>query len=396
MSAAGYSYRAARADGRLVTGRLGAASREGAVDQLARQGLMAVELVGHSGHGLRMRADNPAELALVLRMLSDLLGAGLPLARALGALERLAPDGWRSVLPDVRQSVREGRSLARALSDTPLSISPMVIGIVQGGERGGGLAASLGHAAEICEEHAATRAAIRNALAYPLILVVSGTAAVALLVGVVLPKFAAILADLGQSLPATTRLVLAAAGVVRSAALPACIAAVLIVIAWRSWTARDVGRRSWHAILLGVPVVGEIRHASATARVCIALSALLESGVPIAPALAHAGAAAGDAELAGRLAAARTDVEQGKSLSQALRDRAAFTETARQLVQAGEEAGTLPSLLRHAARLERERSTRQTRAAVAIVEPVLILSFGVLVALVAAALLQALYSVRPA
>lgn len=396
MSAAGFSYRAARADGRLEKGRLSAASREAAVDQLARQGLMAVELVSSPDDGIGARGFNPAELALVLRMLSDLLGAGLPLARALVALERMAPDRWRPMLPDVRQAVREGRSLARALADAPLSIPPMVIGIVQAGERGGGLAAALGHAADICEEHAATRAAIRNALAYPLILALSGTAAVALLVGVVLPKFAAILADMGQSLPPTTHLVLGAAAVVRSAAIPAAIAAVVIVIGWRSWTARPAGRRSWHAMLLAVPVVGEIRHASATARVCVALSALLQSGVPIAPALAHASAAAADAELSARLAAARTDVEHGACLSRALRDRAAFTETARQLVQAGEEAGTLPSLLRHAARLERDRSTRRTRAAVAIVEPVLILSFGGLVALVAAALLQALYSVRPA
>lgn len=395
MTATGFSYRAAREDGRVQQGRLSAASREAAVDQLARQGLIAIELVSSSADQMYVRAANPAELALVLRMLSDLIGAGLPLTRALLALERLAPDRWRSVLPDVRQSVREGRSLARALGDTPLSIPPMVIGIVLAGERGAGLAAALGHAADICEEHAATRAAIRNALAYPLILAVSGTAAVALLVGVVLPKFAAILADLGQSLPATTQLVLGGAGVLRSAAIPAAIAAVLSVIAWRSWTERPAGRRSWHALLLAAPVVGEIRHASATARVCVALSALLQSGVPIALALAHASAAAGDAELSGRLAAARTDVEHGARLSQALRDREAFTETARQLVQAGEEAGTLPSLLRHAARLERDRSTRRTRAAVAIVEPALILSFGGLVALVAAALLQALYSVRP-
>ncbi|MBA3889655.1 MAG: type II secretion system F family protein [Gemmatimonadaceae bacterium] len=391
----GFAFSAAAADGRLEQGWMAATSREAAAEQLARKGLLAVRLTAARGDGAQRHAADHAELALVLRMLSDLLGAGLPAARALAAMEGLAPDRWRAALPGVTQSVREGQSLARALADAPLAIPPMVTGILQAGERGGGLAAALGHAAEICEDHAATRAAIRSALAYPTVLGISGSAAVGLLVAVVLPKFAAILGELGQSLPPATRFVLDVATVTRTAAIPGALVVLLAIVIWRVVTSRPDGLRQWHALLLRLPVVGPIRHASATARVCVALSALLESGVPIAPALAHAGAAADDRELSARLASVRQDVEHGERLSGALQKRKAFTDVARQLIQAGESAGTVPSLLRHAARIERDRTVRHTRAAVALVEPVLILTFGAIVAIVAGALLQALYSVRP-
>ena len=390
-----YRYRAARPDGTIERGEVSAQSRDGALATLSDRGLFPVEIAARSPVRVRRARIAPADLALGLRMLASLLEAGLPISRALSAFGDLAPAAWRVGLSSLRDNVREGQTLGAALARSPLDIPPLVIGIVQAGEAGSGLAAAVRSAADLTEHAAATRAAIRAALTYPIILAVAGAASIGLLIGVVLPRFALILADLGQALPPSTRFVLGAASLARGAAVPVTAGCFLFLIAWRSWTAGEHGRESWHGILLKVPGIGDVRRAAATSRVSLALSALLRSGVPIAGALHHAARAAGDAHIAARLFAAREQVIGGARIGRALSDAAALTPTAVRLVGAGEETGRLAELLEHAARIERERAQDLTRAAVRLLEPATILVFGAIVALVAAALLQAVYSVRP-
>jgi general secretion pathway protein F len=390
-----FTYRAARRDGTLERGRVEAASRDAAAKLLATRGLLPVQLALESRTS-RRRAGIPAgDLALSLRVLADLLDSGLPIARALQALESLAPPRFARALPGIREGVREGKSLGRAMDEATLTLPPVVIGVIHAGERGSGLAAAVRHAAELCDDAAATRAAIRGALAYPITLAVFGTATVALLVEVVLPRFASILGDLGQTLPASTRLVLTAAAAARAGATPALVAMVAGAVLWHAWVSTSEGRRRWESILLALPVSGQPRRAAAVARLCSALSALLQSGVPLVTALKSAAHATGNAALEPRVLAARTDVEHGGRLSDALAARDAATPVVQRLVRAGEESGRLATMLAHAARLERDRAAREVRNAVRLLEPLLIVGFGGVVALVAAALFQALYSVRP-
>lgn len=391
----GFRYRAARPDGTMELGEVRASSRESAVASLTDRGLFPMEVVARPALRMSRARLSASELALGLRLLANLLEADLPISRALSAFEDLAPLGWRPGMETIRSQVREGQTLATALAHSPLPIPSLVVGIIQAGEAGSGVAAAVRSAAQLTEHAAATRAAIRAALTYPVILACAGTASLALLVGVVLPRFAVILADLGQALPPITRFVLAAAGATRASALPVLLVIAALAVWWRSWTASEAGRSRWHAYLLTLPGIGTVRRAAATSRGCSAIAALLRSGVPIAGALHHAAAAAGDAAVSTRLLTAREQVVMGQRISRALEQADAFTPTAARLVRAGEETGRLAELLEHAARIERERAEDLTRAAVRLLEPALILIFGALVALVSAALLQAVYSVRP-
>jgi len=389
-----YRYRAARADGSIERGEISATTRDGARAALSDRGLLPMELVARSPLARRQRLATD-DLALGLRMLASLLEAGLPISRALGAFGDLAPTSWQPALVPLGDAVREGYSLGTALSQSPLQIPPLVIGIIQAGEAGSGLPGAVRSAAELTEQAATTSAAIRAALTYPAILIAAGAASIGLLVGVVLPRFASILADLGQSLPASTQFVLAFATVVREGALPATLVAVVLLMCWRAWTASSRGRQRWHALLLQLPRLGTIRRSASTARVCSATAALLRSGVPIATALQHAAVAAGDAHVAARLLQAREQVVTGSRISRALIEAQALTMTASRLVRAGEETGRLAELLEHASRIERERAQELTRSSVRLLEPTTILVFGGIVAFIAAAPLQAVYSVRP-
>jgi len=391
-----YRYRAARGDGSIEQGTVHAASVEDASTLLARQDRWVLDIHPQAvSLTSAWRAMSTADLALGLRLLASLLEAGLPVARALAALGDVAPDAWRPALPAIRDAVERGEPLGQALSASPVGLPPSVIGMVRAGEAGSGLAPAVRRAATFMEAAAATRAAIRSALAYPVILSAAGLASVALLVTVVLPRFATILGDLGQALPPTTLAVLTAAQVARRAALPGLVAAVWGALVWRTWATSQSGRPRWHAFLLSVPGIGAVRRAAATARYARALSALLESGVPISAALRSAAEATGDAELACRLLRARDRVVHGSSVSAAVAAEDAATPTVQRLMHAGEATGQLAELLAHAASIEQERAERTVKAAVRLLEPALILAFGGLVAFVAAALLQAIYSVRP-
>ena len=374
---------------------LDAAGRSQAGEALTARGLLPVSLVGTEPPDRSTRAMPWADLALGLRLLANLLLAGLPLDRALAAFAESAPEPWRRVLPGVAERVREGASLGAALSEPGSGVPELIGAVVQAGEAGTGAARAMERAAALAESIAGTRAALRQALTYPAILLVAGLASLGFLVVVVLPRFAALLADLGQSPPATTRLVLFGAELARAGLLPAAFVLAVGGVLWRSWTGSATGRSRWHRLLLDVPLIGPARRALATARAAGAAGSLLESGVTLPRALQHAAAASGDAAVASAILSARDAIVQGEVASRALARETALTPNAIRLVQTGEETGRLGAMFLEAARLEQAGAERMVRSTVQFVEPGFILVFGGLIALVATALLQALYAARP-
>jgi type II secretory pathway component PulF len=396
MSSTSFRYRAARSDGAVESGLLNALNRTEAAAALSRRGLFPLVLAT-DGMAAEAGARIPQQdIALGLRILADLLGAGLPMGRALGAFEGVAPPSWRRGLPALRAALREGHSLSSALRVASVTLPEAMAGVLEAGEGGSGLAPALARAAELAQTAQQTRSAIWAALVYPCILAVVGCASLALLVGVVLPRFALILADLGQSLPGSTRLVLQAGAAARGALYPALICAAFAAAAWGTWIRRPRSAERWSRWLQELPLIGVIRHSLATSRCADALAALLEAGVPLPRALSLAGRAAGDPGVQASLLSVREAVLQGVPLSSALASVRALTDMAVRFVRVGEETGNLARMLGQAARLERERGQAMLRATVRVIEPAFILLFGALVALAAAALLQALYGLRPA
>jgi general secretion pathway protein F len=390
-----FEYQALTAAGSRERGTLDAPSAEDARAQLRRRGLFVVGVVSRGPRRERRTSMPGSDLALGLRILADLLESGLPLARALNVFDDLAPRAWRAALPFIREQVREGKGLAAALADAPVRVPPLVIGIVQAGEAGTGVGAAVRRAADLTDAAAQIRSAFWSALAYPLVVALAGAGAITVLIAFVLPRFAKILADLGQTLPASTQLVLRGASAAHAAFLPGALAVAVTVVLWRAWTNTRDGAVRWHRLLLRVPGLGGIRARLSTARVGHSLSALLDSGIPMSAALAFAARAAGDSECEARILSARSLVVSGVSLSSALERTRAVTPTAIKLARAGEEAGRLASMLSHAARIEQQSADQTARVAIRMLEPLLLLGFACAVALIAAALLQAIYSIRP-
>lgn len=394
-SASVFAYRALRADGSETHGRLNAPSRSAALERLSLLGLLATDLREARARAAGATRLPLADAAQLFAMLAALLDAGLPIGRALTVLARSAPRSCRGAVESVGRALPHGVGFAGGCQQLGL-VAPDVLALLRAGEASGSMAGCVRRAAQLLDERATARRALRSALAYPALLLTASVASIALLTVVVLPRFALILADLGQELPPVTRVVLGAAGLARVAWLPAavCIGVLAAVFSRTITTAH--GRSILHALLLRLPLLGAYRLRAASARVCTTLAALLDAGVPLAPAIRLAAEAGGDVEIERRLRAVRQLVLDGGSVSHAIMAHTALSREAAEMVAAGEESGRLSEMLAHAGRLDATRASALLSGSLAVLEPALIIGFGVGVAIISAALLQAVYAVRPA
>ncbi|MGH7701811.1 MAG: type II secretion system F family protein, partial [Gemmatimonadales bacterium] len=390
-----YRYRAARSDGATLSGFLPAADAGEARATLSGRGLYPLALDPVEDFEGRRRPARRADLAIVFQSLAALTQAGVPVERAAAASEPLASGPLREALEAIRQDLKEGLTLAQALERTRGLVPPLVIGMIRAGERGSQLAQALTQVARELEREAELSGRVRQALAYPLVLCVAGAFSVGIISTVVVPRFAEILGDVGQQLPPATRLLLGMSDLVSRFGLVILAGIAVLGAALVEWARRPRGRLMLAGWLLEFPVVGAIRGSLATARLCRALGAMLSAGMPLLPALDGAHEAAGDAAIGLRLRAARERVAQGEPLAASLERERVLTPSALQLLAVGEASGQVALMADRAATLASQEAERGLKTLVSLLEPGLVILFGGLVAFVAAALLQAVYSVRP-
>ena len=390
-----YGYRAARPDGAMVRGTVEAASAAQASAAVTELGLFPVALAPVKASETAHRPASRRDLAIVFRSISALVSAGVPLERAVAASEALAHGALREALALARSGLREGDSLSHALGRALGVLPGVVLGMVRAGEQGSQLAAALEQVATHLDQEAELVARVRQALAYPLLLAVVGTASVLVIGTVIVPRFAELLGDLGQELPVATRLLIGGSALLSHFWFVLIPATLALVWAGLEGLKRPTSRHWIDQTLLSIPGLGGVRLALATSRVARALGGMLRAGMPLLPALEAARDAAGDEAVAERLTRARERVAQGAPLTAALEREAVLAPSALQLVAVGEASGRLGDMALRAGDLAAQDAERGLKTLVTFVEPSLIVAFGGLVAFVAAALLQAVYAIRP-
>ncbi len=394
MTSPRFRYRVAQPDGRIRKGVLTAPSEAEASRRLRDEGLDVIR-VRRLRRLLLPQPVKRQDVAVAFRNVATLVAAGVPIERAIGASESLVSPRLGTLLAEVRRLVREGRSVSQALAATPSLLPRSAVGMIRAGERGSALAEACDSVADQLEESAGLQSRVRSALAYPVLILVMGVATIGVMGTVVVPRFADVLSDLGGQLPPATRALLATASLLRRFGVPATLATVVSVPIAVQWVRIPKVRARLDRVLLRLPIVGSIRLGFASARACRALGGMLENGMPLLAALSAAEDAPGDAEVSRRLGLARDMVARGIPLTEALRTHVVLSSSALQLAGVGESSGQLGAMLSRAARVVGDQTERSLRTAVGLLEPLLVVVLGGLVAIVAAALLQAVYSIRP-
>ena len=390
-----FRYRAARADGGIVEGIVDASSAGQASAVVADRGLFPLAVTPAEAVEGRRRAASRGDLAIVFQSIAALVSAGVPLERAVASSAALARGALRDTLADARTRLQQGDGLAQAFAAARGVVPGIVLGMLRAGERGSQLPLALEQVATHLEQEAELVARVRQALAYPLLLAVVGVASVLVIGTVIVPRFADLLGDLGQELPPATRILLVGSRLLSHywfLLIPAVAGLVALGV---EVSRRPVSRRRIEEALLAAPLIGPVRLALATSRIARALGGMLAAGMPLLAALDASRDAAGDLAVDARLARARERVAAGAPLTASLEREAALAPGALQLVHVGESSGRLAEMARRAGDLAAQEAERGLKALVTLVEPALIVAFGSLVAFVAAALLQAVYSIRP-
>ena len=386
-----FRYRAVSVGGRVVTGRIVEASEELAVGRLEGRGLVLLQIREHAGVGISGTLSR-RQLAILFRNLAALTEAGVPLERAVASSLALADGRLVDLIARARAQLREGKPLSRALDDGSGALPAVVIGMLRGGERVGRIPEALDQIAEHLEREASLAASVRQALAYPTVLMAVGAVAMGILLTRVVPRFALLIAGSGTEPPASTRILITVASALNRhqamIGITLLCAAIAMVLALRS-----PSLRLWAGTLLArLPMIGPLRESLASARICAVLAGMLQAGGAVLPALAAAGEAAGSPSAARSLEEASRKVREGSGLARALGDTRAVTNAAVQLISIGEESGRVPEMARRASELSALEAGRGLDTVVTLIEPALILIFGS--AFVAAALLQAVYGLQ--
>ena len=396
-SAGRYRYRAATPDGQVVEGVLQASSRQTALAELHRQRLfpVAVDEVQAAPRSRGPALGRSAAVALWTRNVSILLGAGVPLDRALAfTAEQAGHEGLGDAIRQTRRAVQGGSSVADALAQHPRYFGPLVVSMVAAGESAGALDVVFARMSDHLEEAAELRSQMRSALMYPALMAAVAGVGVAVLLTFVVPRFASMLEDVGGRLPASTRLLVAGSAILTNWWWAWLLAAAALGYGVYELMRRPEYRRGWHRTRLAWPRVGDLELKYVTARFARTLGLLLRSGVPMLSALRIARGAVPNVAVGEGIERAAGAVAEGSALAPAL--AGTLPSLAVQMLAVGEESGRLEDLCIRVADTYDAEVRRALRTTVAMIEPAMILFFGALVGFVAVAMLQAIYSVNSA
>ncbi|MFA0765641.1 MAG: hypothetical protein BDTLLHRC_000594 [Candidatus Fervidibacter sp.] len=343
----------------------------------------------------RRRRVSFQDLTVMTRQLASLVGGGLTLMQAIDALiEHTENERLASALMQIREELRGGGTFAEALTKHPHLFSPLYVSIVRAGEVSGELPRVLNWLADYMEREQTRRTQIRSALAYPILLSIVMVIALSFLLIFLVPRYAALFAEMGQSLPLPTQILLAVSGFLVRWWWAIGLGIVAIVYAYRLVRRTPRGRWVTDAWKLRLPVFGRLHLKSAVGRMARALSVLLLGGVSVLEALAVVRDVVGNEVLAQALDEVRQRVREGERLADHLRRSGVFPPLLTRLAAVGEETGSLPQALTTVADTLDLEVDSSLKALVALLEPALILSLGIVVGFVVISLLMAVFQLN--
>ena len=317
----------------------------------------------------------------------------LPLDRGLSILEELAPNARvKAIVTDLLVSVRGGSSLSEALGKHhPRPFSRLYINMVRAGERGGVLEITLRRLAEFLEARAAFADAVRTAIAF---LVAVGIGAIVFLMTFVIPRFATIFSDLGQTMPLPTQILLWVSAGVQGYWWAGVLLILGALLAWRVWTGSPQGRIGWDQALLGLPLIGPLFRKIETARFARTLGTMLKSGVPVMGALAVVGDTMTNLAIGRAVERVADGVKRGGTLAAGMQAEGQFPTLAIHMVRVGEETGRLEEMLLKVADTFEVDVNNELKRVLGLLQPVIILAMGVLVAFIVVAMMLAIFSIN--
>jgi type IV pilus assembly protein PilC len=394
-----FSYVATNGQNKTVSGTMEASDRASVVSNLAKEGLKPVSVHEAKGKshkfsfndflgGNKVKSD---DLVMFTRQLSAMVGAGVPLLRALNSLEQHTESpALKKILSGIITDVQAGSALGDALAKYPNTFNDVYVNMVRAGEAAGILDEILKRLAMQQEKSSTIRKKVKSAMTYPMVLVVITIIAFFALMIFVIPQIGKILKDLGgpeAELPALTLIMLGISGFLTTywyILLPAVIGGIILLLRYLK-TPR--GKSQFHHFVLKVPAVKGIVMKVAVARFARTFSALMGAGVAVLEALDVTSRAVGNVVYEKELKDAAEKVKNGATLSSVIEKSSLFPAIVPQMLAVGEETGQTDTVLVKVADFYEEEVDVAIEGLSSIIEPVMIVIMGSMVGLIAASVM---------
>ena len=341
------------------------------------------------------RGPSTQDVLAFTQQLATLLEAGMELDRSLAILLDLTDnERFRSILRGVLADIQSGSSFADSLAKHPRLFSRLYVNMVKAGEASGVLEMILSRLAGFLERSKAVRDEVTSAMIYPLLLLLVGGTAVVVMMNFVIPRFAQIFADTKQLMPLPTRILLAISTFTTSYWW---IFLGLIVVGWvalRAYLQTEEGRVRWDQWKLELPLLGSLIREIEVSRFARTFGTLLQSGVPVLPAVSIVKETITNRVIAGAMSRLQEGAKRGEGISGPLRATGAFPSFSIHMAKVGEETGKLEEMLIKVADTYDERVRRTVKRLTSLLEPVLILSLGAIVGFIVLSMLLAIFSIN--
>lgn len=397
-----FVYTARDKEGNSITDSLEAVNRESAGQLLRSQGLLPTSLeekrvasfkLGPAFQKLFTHVSILEKLTFISN-LSVTMKAGLPVAKALRVLTKQMPNPYfRSIIGTIASNVETGKTLSESMEAYPKVFSPMVTNMIKVGEQGGNLDATLEYlGTQISRDYNLLRRT-KGALTYPAVVLVALVIIGYLMFTFVLPKLTETFKEFDTTLPVLTRVIIGTVDIFSHYSVLVLLVMLGLAGGFWWWHKTKNGRAVLHRVNLTIPVIGKIVKKLNLARFTIVFSGLLRSGMPIVQALKITSDTMTNLYYQRALAEASDKVQIGVDLVAALEKYPKlFTPMVTQMIQVGEESGTMEKVLAEVSNFYEEEIDDTMKNLSSIIEPVLVMVIGAVVGVLAVGLIMPIYN----
>ncbi len=392
-----YTYEALTPQGATERGVVEADSERAARSQLRTQALIPIKVEAVAQDKPRIKGDvvlwqarifSRTDLVVWTRQLASLVGAGLPLERALSALSEEASNPLqRDLVALVRAEVNAGAPLAQALAQHPRAFDTLYTAVIEAGEQSGRLSQVLLQLAKDQESAHTMRNKLLAASLYPAIVSAVALLIVLFLLAYVVPQVAQVFTSTQRSLPALTVAMLFISEMVQATWLAVLALLIAATVALRMLLRQSAFRLSFDQLWLRLPLLGRLSLGYNAARFASTLALLVGAGVPMLKALQTAAQTLSNTALREHAMQAIELVREGAPLASALAQNKRLPGVLSMFARLGEQTGQLPAMLQHAADHLGEEVQRRAMQLATVLEPLLIVTMGLVVMLIVLAVM---------
>lgn len=384
-----YSYRGRDVGGRVVKGKIDAASQTAVASRLRGMNIMPIEIAeANTGTGLNREVTLPGfskqvglkDLAVMSRQMATMTSSGLSLLKTLAILaDQTENSKLASTLADVREQVEHGSSLSVAMSKHIGDFPPLLVNLVRAGETGGFLDEALQSVAENYEKEAKLRATITSALTYPVAVLAMAVLAVIAMLIFIVPTFKNMFEGLGGELPLPTQILVVVSENMIWAGPLLFVLGLAGFFWWRRNRYRDTVRMRVDRLKLRLPVFGPLLKKVAIARFTRNFATMMKAGVPILQSLAVVGETSGNWVVENALQKVQESVRAGKTVAGPLAQEPVFPSMVVQMISVGEDSGALETMLVKVSDFYDNEVQTTTEQLTALIEPLMIGVIGVVI-----------------